>query len=255
MMDKWNELARPPKSALKQIQAGRLKGMSDVNPQWRYKAMHDAYGPCGEGWKYEIVDLWTEPGLEGQMFMFAKINVYVADSGSWSDPIPGVGGSMLLEKDKYGIHHNDEAVKMAVTDALSVALKMLGVASDIYLGRWDGSKYKEEEKPPVDIEPDMQVFLHDLSREVVSLCKSGDFAEAQASIDNAGLDPDSETYLWSKMHDESGVRSGLKSYKAIIRAKTPDELMNAWKSTSKENQPALAKYKDQMKSLLLKEAA
>ena len=33
---------------------------------------------------------------------------------------------------------------MAVTDAFSTSLKMIGVAADIYAGRWDGSKYKDE---------------------------------------------------------------------------------------------------------------
>ena len=39
---------------------------------------------------------------------------------------------------------------MAVTDAFSTALKMLGVAADIYAGRWDGSKYKESLPPQVE---------------------------------------------------------------------------------------------------------
>lgn len=30
---------------------------------------------------------------------------------------------------------------MAMTDALSVAFKAVGVAADIYLGNYDGSKY------------------------------------------------------------------------------------------------------------------
>ena len=33
---------------------------------------------------------------------------------------------------------------MAVTDAFSTSLKMIGVAADIYAGRWDGSKYNEQ---------------------------------------------------------------------------------------------------------------
>jgi len=142
--NEWDQLSRPPATALKQIKGGRLSGMTDVNPQWRYKAMHDVYGPCGIGWKYEVKRTWTEPGTDGQVFQFAEICVYVRSGESWSDAIPGIGGSMLLEKDKYGLYHNDEAVKMAITDALSVALKMLGVAADIYMGRWDGSKYKDE---------------------------------------------------------------------------------------------------------------
>ena len=49
---------------------------------------------------------------------------------------------MLIAKEKAGLYTSDEAYKMAVTDALSVALKALGVAADIYLGNFDGSKYK-----------------------------------------------------------------------------------------------------------------
>ena len=58
----WEILARPPKSALKQIKGGRLSGMTDINPQWRYKAMTDVFGQCGNGWKYEIQRTWTEQG-------------------------------------------------------------------------------------------------------------------------------------------------------------------------------------------------
>ena len=37
---------------------------------------------------------------------------------------------------------------MAVTDAFSTALKMIGVAADIYADKWDGSKYKDEPATP-----------------------------------------------------------------------------------------------------------
>ena len=48
---------------------------------------------------------------------------------------------MLVEKEKAGLHFNDEAYKMAETDALSVAMKALGVGANIYSGMSDGSKY------------------------------------------------------------------------------------------------------------------
>lgn len=140
----WNAVKQPPKTALKTIKGGRLNGKTDISPQWRYQAMTEQFGPCGMGWKYEIVRLWTEPAPDGQVFAFAQVNVFTgtaAAAAPWSDPIPGIGGSMLVEKEKAGLHASDEGFKMAVTDALSVALKMLGVAADIYMGLWDGSKY------------------------------------------------------------------------------------------------------------------
>ena len=138
-MEIWDRLKQPPKAALKAIVAGRLKGKTDINPQWRLQAMTEQFGPCGKGWSYRIEALWTEPGIDGQVFAFAQVSVRVGDS----EPIPGIGGSMLIAKESGGLHHNDEAFKMATTDALSVALKALGVAADIYLGLWDGSKYKD----------------------------------------------------------------------------------------------------------------
>lgn len=149
----WDAVKRPPESALKQIKGGRLTGMTDVNPQWRYRAMTEVFGPCGQGWKYEIARTWTDAGTEGQILAFAEIHLWWNDGEQWQGPIPGIGGSMLVAKERDGLRTNDEAFKMATTDALSVAMKMLGVAADIYAGRWDGTKYKEEDVAPTIMQP------------------------------------------------------------------------------------------------------
>ena len=60
----------------------------------------------------------------------------------------GIGGSKLVQFEKGAAVSNDEGYKMAVTDAFSTALKMLGVAADIYANKWDGSKYKDEPETP-----------------------------------------------------------------------------------------------------------
>jgi len=142
-MDVYNQLKQPPKEALRTIQGGRLSGKTDINPQWRYKAMTEQFGMVGAGWKYEIVRVFSEPASDGQVFAFAEVNLYVRVNDAWSDPIPGYGGSMLIEKEKAGLHSSDEGYKMAITDALSTSMKMLGVAADIYAGLWDGTKYKD----------------------------------------------------------------------------------------------------------------
>lgn len=147
-IDIYKSLAQPPKSALRQIEAGKLKGKTDINPQWRYKAMTEAFGLVGIGWKYEVRKLWTEQGAGAEKLAFAQVAVYIKDGDAWSDPIEGIGGSRLVHLEKGAAVSNDEGYKMAVTDAFSTALKMLGVAADIYAGRWDGSKYKEERSAP-----------------------------------------------------------------------------------------------------------
>ena len=38
-MDIYEAVRTPPQEALKAIEAGRLKGMTDINPMWRIKAL------------------------------------------------------------------------------------------------------------------------------------------------------------------------------------------------------------------------
>ena len=140
----YESLSKPPKSALRTIEAGKLKGKTDINPQWRYRAMTEKFGLVGIGWKYEVQKLWTEQGAGAEKLAFAQVAVYVKDGDKWSEPIVGIGGSKLVQTEKGTPVSNDEGYKMAVTDAFSTSLKMLGVAADIYAGLWDGSKYRNE---------------------------------------------------------------------------------------------------------------
>ena len=144
----YESLSRPPKDALREIQAGKLKGKTDINPQWRYEAMTEKFGLVGIGWKYEVQKLWTEAGAGTEKLAFAQVAVFVKDGDTWSEPIVGIGGSKLVQIEKGAAVSNDEGYKMAVTDAFSTALKMLGVAADIYAGRWDGTKYNDEPATP-----------------------------------------------------------------------------------------------------------
>ena len=167
----WKKLCSPPSWALKPIQAGRLKGKSDINPQWRMKVMTEVFGPCGIGWKYSIDKLWAEAGHSEQVMAMALVSVFVRVDDRWSDPVPGVGGSMLIEQESRGMHTSDEGYKMAVTDALSVAFKALGVAADIYQGE-EWSKYQkavEEEEKRRKLEP----LITDLQRKMLMAMYGG----------------------------------------------------------------------------------
>lgn len=133
-MDLYEQLQTPPNDALKPITYGALKGKSDINPQWRYEALTAALGPCGCGWRFEIADTKTQSVSTGETMVFVLVNLYIKHGDEWSAPIPGWGGDYLVKKDKNGIHGNDEAFKMATTDALGTAAKMIGLAADVYRG-------------------------------------------------------------------------------------------------------------------------
>lgn len=150
----YNSLKTPPKEALRTIGAGRLKGMTDIKPQWRILAMTEQFGTCGIGWKYDSVQFeYKECGQE--IVCNCRLNLYIKVDGEWSAPIMGTGGSKFSTMERNGQYVSDEAEKMAMTDALSVAMKAIGVAGDIYLGYSD-SKY-------VGKEADIEAYKEGLS--------------------------------------------------------------------------------------------
>ena len=131
-MEYYNKFAAVPVEAQKSINAGRLKGMTDINPMWRIKVLTEAFGMCGFGWKYEIVSQRLEAGDNDSVCAFVDINLYVKVDGEWSAPIPGIGGASYIANERNGKYTSDECFKMALTDALSVACKALGVGADVY---------------------------------------------------------------------------------------------------------------------------
>lgn len=157
-LDYYNKLRVVPQEAIRPIQNGRLKGKSDINPMWRIKAMTETFGVCGIGWKYVITKQWTETyGSETKAY--CNIELFVKVNDEWSDAIPGTGGSSEVSMERNGAYVSDECYKMALTDALSVAMKSLGVAADIYFekDKFDySSKYSAQDEQSKKASPQQQ---------------------------------------------------------------------------------------------------
>ena len=144
MLEVYNKVRQVPDEAKKTIQGGRLKGMTDINPMWRIKILTEVFGPAGKGWYYEITDKQIIQGAKEKQVTFVDINLYVKYGDEWSKPIPGTGGSSFISSERNGLYTSDECFKMALTDALSVACKALGVGADVYFEK-DRTKYSVSE--------------------------------------------------------------------------------------------------------------
>ncbi|WP_353096361.1 hypothetical protein [Tissierella praeacuta] len=140
----YNKVREVPDTAKKSIAGGRLKGMTDINPMWRIKTLTGEFGPVGYGWYYEILDERIEEGAGEERVAFVRINLYVKYGDEWSKPIQGTGGSSFVAKESKGLYTSDECFKMALTDAISVSCKSLGIGADVYFEK-DRSKYDGEE--------------------------------------------------------------------------------------------------------------
>lgn len=141
-LELYDRVRSVPKEARKTIAAGRLKGMTDINPMWRIKKLTEEFGVCGFGWYPEIERTWIQEGANGEATANVAIKLYVKIGNEWSKGIPGIGGSSLVAKEKNGLYTDDECYKKAYTDALSVACKALGIGADVYYEK-DSTKYEE----------------------------------------------------------------------------------------------------------------
>lgn len=209
MDSRYNAVKTVPQSALKIIDFGKLKGKYDISPQWRWEILTEVYGMCGVGWYFDIVD--TEQVLveaTGETMLYVKVNLYIKDGDEWSKPIPGYGGDFLIQKDKNGYHGNDEAFKMAVTDALGTAAKMIGVGADVYRGLQDTKINAAAEKEKKEKEFD----LHNAYAIVLKMASEHGLSEKQVShqltqmfgvgvIDNITRDQMSKLYDWVKGYE------------------------------------------------------
>lgn len=133
----WSALAQTnPKHTSSFQRAGGFKGTA-MKPIWIVQRMTEHFGPVGEGWGM------TEPKFEtafvdDNSFVFCTVGVWHTKP---EHIFYGVGGDQLIYKFKSGPRANDEAFKMAYTDAVNNALKYLGVGADIHMGQFDDSKY------------------------------------------------------------------------------------------------------------------
>lgn len=143
-LELYNRVREVPSDAQKTIGAGRLKGMTDINPMWRIKKLTEEFGPVGTGWYIDILEQWSEDGADGVKMVFVKIALYYKNDKGWNQPVLGIGGSQLVAKESKGMYNDDESYKKALTDAIGGACKLLGIGADIY---WDKDRTKYDRPP------------------------------------------------------------------------------------------------------------
>lgn len=120
----YNAARSVPADAVKPIKGGAYgaAGLSDINPQWRIEEMTRLFGPIGIGWVCEPIEEKFENG-----HLYARIAVrYKGENGAWSEPVYGNGGTKLSGKDDSDVY------KSTITDAISNALRYLGIGADVW---------------------------------------------------------------------------------------------------------------------------
>ena len=146
-MKLWRSVERTDPAQTKKITGKSYKGDSP-KPHWIIMRATETFGPCGIGWGFSIDErvengAMIEPGHFERMHI-AKVKVWYEWDGKRGE-VEHIGGTPFCGKRSDGRTFTDEdSAKKSVTDALVKALSMIGFAGDIFLGRFDDSKYVQD---------------------------------------------------------------------------------------------------------------
>lgn len=135
-MNVWNQVCNtPPERTQKFSYTAGGKTFNDINQQYRIQCLTEQFGPCGQGWGYDILERWRENWGAAEC-CYVMLRIWYIQDGARCETGPQIGGTMVQ-------YSPDECWKMSVTDALGKCAALLGVAADIYLGTFD-TKYRDK---------------------------------------------------------------------------------------------------------------
>lgn len=150
-LDLWHSVEKTPPAHTKAITGKSYSGTSP-RPHYMILRATEAFGPCGIGWGFTIVDERIEDGAGGDRLSIARVKVWYEYNGKRGE-VEHIGGTQFSGTRASGKPFTDEdAPKKSVTDAVIKALSLIGFAGDIFMGRYDDSKYVSDLKNEANAE-------------------------------------------------------------------------------------------------------
>lgn len=137
-MQLWETLGKTdPKHTKPFTRSGGFKGTA-IKPMWAYQLMTEQFGPCGSGWGINKPEFDVQH-MSNETVVYCTVSVWYEkpEKVAW-----GVGGDKCRTTRGNGNEFvDDEAYKKAFTDAVTNALKFIGVGADVHMGMFDDNKY------------------------------------------------------------------------------------------------------------------
>lgn len=122
-----------------------------ISAYYQIREMTRIFGPLGIGWgwdaEFKIIDLPQKADSEGKViFLPTLLHVrmkfwYKPSSDSEPCVIFYENCCEIITQNKWGIQVDDEAYKKLITDTLTKIMSMLGSGSDVFLGKYNDSRY------------------------------------------------------------------------------------------------------------------
>ena len=132
----WETLSKTNPEFTKPLPGYGGKRLTTIDPMYQIQMMTDLFGPVGLGWKYKVDYKY----IDGLVFAEVTIKYF---TNEWHEYGPVCSVQNLSKKNG---NLDDEAPKKAMTDAMTKAFSHLGMSADVFLGKFDDSKYVEQMK-------------------------------------------------------------------------------------------------------------
>tara|TARA_Y100000310_G_C20689941_1_gene821571 strand:+ start:616 stop:1350 length:735 start_codon:yes stop_codon:yes gene_type:complete len=127
------------------------QGMSSIDGYYMFQKATEAFGMCGIGWGYEVIEEDYRTG--GPIYDKGKTEVIAHEidhmlrvkfwymQGETKGELTHYGITRYVYSSKYGPITDEEAPKKSLTDAIKKCLSMLGFCADVYMGKFEDDAY------------------------------------------------------------------------------------------------------------------
>lgn len=134
----WDTFADIDPAFTKPITGKPYKGTSP-NPHYIIRCLTELFGPVGKGFGWEVIADGFQP-LGDEVLHWCRIRFWHNECRGFES----YGQTKAYMKTRNGLLLDEDAPKKSLTDAVTKAAAQIGVASNIFLGRWDDNKYVAE---------------------------------------------------------------------------------------------------------------
>lgn len=215
-MKLWQAVEKTPVEHTKAITGKSYKGTSP-KPHYLVQKATEIFGPCGIGWGFSVEERVEQGAMIGanefDRMHIAKVKVWYKWEGERGE-VEHIGGTPFSGRRSSGSPFTDEdAPKKSVTDALIKALSMIGFAGDIFMGRYDDSKYVS----------DLQDEAKEKAKSSAALKRDDAWTKALADIEQDMLDVGSVVALealqksyWDRANKEGWTQAWKDSLNDVF---------------------------------------
>lgn len=205
----WDTHADIDPNYVKPITGKAYRGTSP-NPQHIIKCLTDLFGPVGIGFGWRVVAEAFQP-LGEETLHWCRIEFWHTDRantfeayGQTKAAYPTKSGGFMVDED---------APKKSLTDAIVKAASQIGVAANIFLGRWDDQKYVAE--VAAEFRAEKRAAAYDPAPHIAAIEAATTGRELLAAIKAKGCDNAHEAIAAARVERLTALIKGAQSTEAL----------------------------------------